>query len=131
MAFLPRLVTILVPIQCSIVLLAWAICAKLFNQKPMHGYEYISSRHSLGYWLAWLSTNLSWVLLLFPITWGIIATVRADTKYGGATLQPPDARLGWTTLIAVLVCAALAIFFTFECVFEPPNLVIWPDGLPP
>ena len=131
MTFPPRLVSILVPIQCTIVLLTWGICAKFFNRKIALGSSSVPEHNSLGFGLAWLSAKSCWVLLLLPIAWGIVATIRADKEYGGATLQPNDSKVGWTSLVLVLFLSAAASFVTLNYAFAPPKLVKWPDGLPP
>lgn len=121
MTFPPRIVSILVPVQCVLVLLGWAICRKLVRMGELVHDEKYGFQPKPGVVL--FASQLAWPVAALSCVWGLAATLRAGVDGNKASIRNRDVQAGYTLTGIICVGMLWCILRTVIWAFGPPSVL--------
>ena len=114
----PRFVSVLVPVQLTMLLLGFAICHKMV---PLHDRFFSEMGVAVGFppMPMRFMNKAGWLLSLLPIAWGVAACLRAENVGPVTEVRSLDSRVGLGLLVFLAV-------FSFWCVVRSTE---WAFGM--
>jgi hypothetical protein len=117
--FPPRVVSTLCAIQTFLIVLSYVLTRSFHRLGTKFGvleyYPVPLPSRTILYFGPWL--------LLVPLAWGIIATLRADTEGGLPEITQNQTRVGYGLLIAIGLLCILSVVSQFIVTFAPIRML--------
>jgi hypothetical protein len=113
----------LVPVECVLVMLGWAISRKAvrFIEANDDALEVnLLIKGPMPGWV-WFASHLGWLLFLIPVSWGLFATLRAEASGKIAYLRTSDAYVGWMLAVLLVMVVGWEMIRSIGWVWGPAH----------